>query len=115
MDRMIRHMVSWNFKPELSSEKRDELEALLSRRMSELKELIPCILRIECFAPPLKGSNCDLALYVEVASEEDLLYYQDHPGHVAVAEIVRANCCDRRCADIPVTDAADSSRMYSIH
>ena len=63
---MVRHIVSWNFKPELTPEERREAGALLVARVNALKELIPFALEVKAFCPPLDSSSCDFVLYSEV-------------------------------------------------
>ncbi|WP_434309047.1 Dabb family protein [Hominifimenecus sp. rT4P-3] len=97
---MIRHIVSWNFKPEISEEKRVEIRAALAEAFPTLVGKIPGLIAVSVGMPPLESSNCDLALYCEMEEEKDLIIYRDHPEHVKIAEIVRANCEGRRCVDI---------------
>lgn len=97
---MVRHIVSWNFKPELSEEKRQTAREILTARINALQELVPCALVVRASCPPLDSSNCDLVLYSEVAQPSDLPLYRDHPEHLAVRSLIRQYCCDRRCCDI---------------
>ena len=76
---MVRHIVSWNFKPELTPQ--------------QLKS-------IRVFCPPMDSSSCDLVLYSEVEQESDLPLYQNHLEHQAILPLIRDNFCDRRCCDI---------------
>lgn len=99
---MVRHIVSWNFKDEVSAERRAELTKELGAAFPTLLGKVPGLTKVEVGAPPLTSSNCDLALYCEMEKEEDLAVYRDHPAHVAIAEIVRANCKERRCVDLCV-------------
>ncbi len=97
---MVRHIVSWNFKPEVPAEKRREVAQLLTERFHALPSLIPCLEKIEFYAPPAGLSNCDLAMYSEVDRPEHLPDYRDHPEHQAVVKIIHEYCCDRRCTDL---------------
>ena len=99
---MIRHIVSWNFKPEVDEATRKEIGALLVERLEALQELVPCLVKIRAYAPPMGLSNCDVALYSEVEREEDLQAYWAHPEHQKVIPIIHEYCCDRRCTDMPV-------------
>ena len=87
---MVRHIVSWNFKPELTEEQRQAVR----------EEIVPCALEVKASCPPLSSSNCDLVLYSEVAQADDLPLYQNHPEHQAVLPLIREYFCDRRCCDI---------------
>lgn len=54
---MVRHIVSWNFKPELSEEERRAAAETLVARMTALRDLVPCVERLEVFQPPIGLSN----------------------------------------------------------
>ena len=96
---MVRHIVSWNFKPELTPEQRKAVGEEVVTKLNALKDKIPCLVEIKAFCPPLDSSNCDLALYSEVAEVAHLPLYQNHPEHQAVVKIIKANFTDRRCID----------------
>ena len=97
---MVRHIVSWNFKPELTEEQRQAVREEIVPRINALKDLVPCALEVKASCPPLSSSNCDLVLYSEVAQADDLPLYQNHPEHQAVLPLIREYFCDRRCCDI---------------
>ncbi len=97
---MVRHIVSWNFKPELDEAQRKAVGAQVVSRLLTLKDKIPCLIQIQAFCPPMDSSSCDLVLYSEVEQAADLPLYQNHPEHQAVVPIIRDNFCDRRCCDI---------------
>ena len=97
---MVRHVVSWNFKPELDEAARQAVREELVPKLLALKGKVPVLLEIQAFCPPLDSSSCDLALYSEVAEEADLPLYQNHPEHQAILPLIKNNFCDRRCVDI---------------
>lgn len=97
---MVRHIVSWNFKPEVSEETRREVSQTLLERMNALPQLIPCLEKLEFYVAPGGLSNCDLAMYTEIDREENLTVYRDHPEHQAVVRIIHEYCCGRRCTDL---------------
>ena len=97
---MVRHIVSWNFKPQLSPEERQAAREVLVPRLSALERLVPVALTVRVSCPPLDSSNCDLVLYSEVAQASDLPLYQNHPEHQAVIPRVQQYLCDRRCCDV---------------
>ena len=96
---MVRHIVSWNFNPDLTPEQRKAVGEEVVSKLTALKDKIPCLVEIKAFCPPLDSSSCDLALYSEVEKVEDLPVYQNHPEHQAVVKIIKANFTDRRCID----------------
>ena len=97
---MVRHIVSWNFKPEIDEDQRQVLRSQVVSSFHALKDNIPCLLEIRAHCPPLDSSNCDLVLYTEVAQLPDLKEYQDHPDHQALIPLIRNHFTDRRCCDI---------------
>lgn len=97
---MVRHIVSWNFKPELTEEERRTVGAEVVSKLNALQDKIPCLTEIKAFCPPLDSSSCDLALYSAVEKAADLPVYQNHPEHQAVVTLIKANFTDRRCVDI---------------
>lgn len=99
---MIRHIVSWNLKAELSEGEKATARTLLIAQMSGLKNTVPCLLALDIVAPVMDTSTCQVALYTEFATAEDLSAYQTHPEHLKVVDTVRTYCCDRHCIDICV-------------
>ena len=97
---MVRHIVSWDFRPELSPAERQAAREALVPRLSALERLVPVALTVRVSRPPLESSNCDLVLYSEVAQASDLPLYQNHPEHQAVIPLVQQYLCNRRCCDI---------------
>ena len=97
---MVRHIVSWNFKPELSEEQRREIGAKAVAAIDGLTGQIPCLVDIKAHCPPLDGSTAQLVLYSEVERVEDLPRYQNHPAHQAILPLIRDHFCDRHCCDI---------------
>ena len=49
---MVRHIVSWNFKPELDEAQRSKVREEVVARINALKELIPCVLEVRAYCPP---------------------------------------------------------------
>lgn len=96
---MVRHIVSWNFKPELTQQQRKELAVQVVERLNALQGQIPGLVHIQAHCPPMDSSNCDLVLYSKVSCPEDLPAYQAHPAHQAVLPLIKENFCDRRCCD----------------
>ena len=41
--------------------------------MTALRDLVPCVERLEVFQPPIGLSNCDLCMYTEIDKEENLV------------------------------------------
>ncbi|WP_434310916.1 Dabb family protein [Hominifimenecus sp. rT4P-3] len=96
---MIRHVVSWNYKEEVSAEKKEELYAYFKEAFSALKEKVPGVISISVGAPPLPSSTKELCLYVEMQEESVLPLYAGHPDHLAIVEVIKRFCQDRCCVD----------------
>ena len=96
---MVRHIVSWNFREDITEDRRAELYAYFKEAFPALKGKIPGILKVEIAAPPLASSTKDMVLYVEMEKPEDIPVYANHPEHLKVAGVVRANFKDRCAAD----------------
>ena len=58
---MVRHIVSWNFKPEVTPERREELHKELAEKFTALVGKIPGLTKVEVGMPPLGSSNCWLS------------------------------------------------------
>ena len=97
---MVRHIVSWNFREDVPEEKREEVRNELKKAFPALVGKIPGLLKAEVGMPPLGTSNCDMSLYCELNNAEDIPVYANHPEHLKVAAIVRANCEGRRAVDM---------------
>ena len=89
---MVRHIVSWNFKSELTPQQRQAIGQEVVEKLTALKGKVPVLKSIRVF--------CPLVLYSEVEQESDLPLYQNHPEHQAILPLIRDNFCDRRCCDI---------------
>lgn len=99
---MVYHVVSWNFLPQLTPDQRQAVREEVLPKLAALKGQIPGLLEIQAFCPPLEGSNCDLVLLSRLEQPSDLPVYQNHPKHLEVAAVIKANFCDRRCCDVQV-------------
>ena len=97
---MVQHIVSWNFRPELTPEQRQAVREEVVSRLHALKGKVSYLRDIHAFCPPLEGSNCDLVCHVVLDTPADLDRYQKDPDHLAVVPIIKENFCDRRCCDI---------------
>lgn len=92
---MVKHIVVWTIKPEVSAEQKLEMK----RRLEALTEKISEVLKIEVGIDDGSGT---MSLYSEFASEDDLIAYQMHPEHQAVVAFVKPfvaarSVCDYEC------------------
>lgn len=92
---MIKHIVVWTMKPDVSAEQKQEMK----RQLEALSRCIPELLQIEVGIDAGSGT---MSLYSEFASTGDLMAYQNHPDHQAVVGFVRTlvaarSVCDYAC------------------
>ncbi len=100
---MVKHIVSWKFKPEVSAEERVQVAAEFEERLRAVKEAAEGVLEVKVVAPPLSTSTVDVVLDSTFVSGEALAAYQVHPDHVAAgAACVKPYMTDRTCCDYEV-------------
>ena len=77
---MIRHVVSWNFRPELTEEQRQSVREEVLTRLHALKGQLSYLRDIHAYCPPLDGSNCDLVSHGHnrLAGRADMHGHSDH-------------------------------------
>lgn len=100
---MVKHVILWNLKDELSVEQKEEVKAGIKAGLEGLKGQIPGLLDIQVHTKGLPSSNADVMLDSSFESEEALKGYAVHPAHVAVADTkVRPFTKSRVCLDYEV-------------
>lgn len=100
---MIKHMIIWTLKEELSMEEKEAVKAGIKEGLEGLAGKIPGLLEIKVHINGLSSSNADLMLDSSFETEEALKNYAIHPDHVAVAdEKVRPFTQTRSCLDFEV-------------
>ena len=98
---MIRHIVFFKFKPEITEEQKNKLV----EDLKTLKKKIPLIQRLEVeFDIGKKPNSFDLALNTDFKRWEDVEKYSIHPDHVAVVELIKQICEDVCKVDYEVND-----------
>lgn len=97
---MVKHIILWKLKEELSSEEKAAVKAGIKAGLEELAGRIPGLLDIKVYTEGLPSSNADLMLDSTFADEAALKGYAVHPEHVAVADgKVRPYTALRSCMD----------------
>lgn len=97
---MVKHLVSWKFKPEIPAEQRLKVAEEFVSRLEAVKAVSEGVLAVRVIAPPLSTSSVDIVLDSTFVSAEALAAYQVHPGHVeAVETCVKPYLTDRTCCD----------------
>lgn len=99
---MVKHIVMWNFIPELSDEQKQEAFETIRRNLNAVKECAEGVVELDVVKNELPSSNKDIALISTFASVEALNAYQVHPEHVKAASYVKTVTCDRACFDYEV-------------
>ena len=97
---MIKHIVLWKVKDAVEGKTKQESALLLKEALEGLRGKIQEIQKLEVglnFNPV--DTACDLSLYTEFKTREDLDRYQKHPEHVKVAELVKKLAAERRVSD----------------
>ena len=100
---MIKHIVLWKLKDHAEGVARGQNIRRLQALLETLPGLIPEIKTFEV-GQTLKPSEegYDLALYSTFATRQALKRYVEHPGHVKVANFVRAVTAQRAVLDYEI-------------
>ena len=100
---MVKHVILWQLKDELSEEEKKNIKAGIKEGLEGLKGQVPGLLEITVHTEGLASSNADVMLDSTLESEEALKGYATHPAHVAVADMkVRPYTKTRVCLDYEV-------------
>lgn len=100
---MIKHVILWQLKDELSAAQEAEVKKGIKEGLEGLKGTIPGLLDIKVQTEGLASSNADVMLDSIFANEEALKAYAIHPAHVEVADSrVRPFTKTRMCLDYEV-------------
>jgi hypothetical protein len=92
---MIKHIVVWQMRDDVSDEQKQEMKRKLEALAGKISELR----KIEVGIDAASGT---MSLYSEFATEDDLIAYQMHPDHQAVVGFVKPlvaarSVCDYEC------------------
>ena len=96
---MVKHIVMWKFKEEVSLD--DKLE--MKRQLEALQGVVPTLGKIEVgLDVSKKPAAMDMVLYSEFQCLEDLAAYAVHPAHQKVVAFVKPLVCDRAVVDYTI-------------
>ncbi|MBQ3037515.1 MAG: Dabb family protein [Lachnospiraceae bacterium] len=100
---MVKHVILWQLKDELSAEEKINVKKGIKEGLEGLAGKIPGLLEIKVQIDGLASSNADVMLDSSFTDEEALKGYAVHPDHVAVADDkVRPYTKTRACLDYEV-------------
>jgi len=97
---MVKHIVFWRFKTELSADERSQAFARIKAGFEALPGKIPGLLKIEIGLDYSQGPDAsDLVLYSEFDSRASVAGYDAHAEHAALAPLVRDVRTEKRAVD----------------
>lgn len=100
---MVKHIILWQLKDELSGEEKAKVRADIKVGLEGLAGKIPGLIDIHVQTEMLDSSNADLMLDSTFEDADSLKGYAVHPEHVAVADgVVRPNTKSRVSIDYEV-------------
>ena len=100
---MVKHIILWQLKDELTEEKKAAVKAGIKEGLEGLLGKVPGLTEIKVQTEGLASSNADVMLDSTLVDEEALKGYAVHPEHVAVADgKVRPYTKTRVCLDFEV-------------
>ena len=99
---MVRHVILWQFKDELSAPEREAAAAKIKAELEALTGVVPGLLSLTVATNPMETSNADLMLDSTLETAEALAGYAVHPEHVKAATYIRSVVKSRYCMDFEV-------------
>jgi len=98
---MVKHIILWTLRPELSVEEKRERALAIKQGLEGLKGQVPGLVDIHVqIDGRLETSNADIMLDSTLESFDALKAYAVHPAHVNVADtLVRPFTAVRSCLD----------------
>lgn len=97
---MVRHIVFWRLKKELSADARQQACARIKAAFEALPGRIPGLLKAEVGVDYGQGPDAsDIVLYTEFDTRASLAGYDVHPEHVALVPLVREVRTEKRVVD----------------
>jgi len=92
---MIKHIVAWKMKDEVSAEQKTEMKNRLEALVDQVSELRKIEVGID-------EGNGTMSLYSEFATHEDLNLYQVHPAHQEIVAFVKPLVAGRTVCDYEI-------------
>lgn len=103
---MIRHIVFWKLRDDLSGPARDDAVRQIKEGLEAIRGQLPGLRQIEVGVAISEGDeSADLILYSEFDSRAALAGYLAHPLHEAMVPVVRQARTERRVGDYETSPA----------
>ena len=99
---MIKHIVLFKLKDELSSNEKKTIATEFKNAIEALPAKIDVIRKVEVGLNINPNETWDIALYSEFDTMEDVKTYATHPDHVAAAGIIAHAKESRSCVDYQI-------------
>ena len=100
---MIKHIVMWTLREYAEGKHKKENLYLMKTQLESLKDKIAGIQKLEVGINCNRSSDaCDIVLYTEFKTIEDLDIYQDHPAHVNARDFIRKVRLERKVVDFEI-------------
>ena len=100
---MVRHVILWQLKDELDSEKKESVKAGIKAALEALVGTVPGLREVHVQTAALAGATADVMLDCLLDDEAALRGYAVHPAHVQAADTyVRPFTKLRVCMDYEV-------------
>ena len=98
---MVKHIILWTLKSELSESEKESVKAGIKEGLEALVGIVPGLVDVTVHIDGrLASSNADVMLDCTLESEEALKAYAVHPAHVEIANTrVRPYTAVRSCLD----------------
>lgn len=97
---MIRHVILWQLKDELTDEEKENLKQKIKESLEGLQGKIDGLLYVKVVIDGLSSSNADVYLDSAVTDEKALDVYQNYPEHVDIKKnLIGPNAKTRVCMD----------------
>lgn len=97
---MIRHVILWQLKDELTDEEKENLKQKIKESLEGLQGKIDGLLYVKVVIDGLSSSNADVYLDSAETDEKALDVYQNYPEHVDIKKnLIAPNAKTRICMD----------------
>ena len=101
---MIKHVLLWQFKDELSAEEKKDIRESAKYQLTKLVGVVPGLVDMKVEIEPLETSNADVYMEATCVDQSALKVYAVHPEHVKVKDMMVENAKVRLCMDYEVSD-----------